>query len=194
MYGYRYGRGRFFYPGELGELLLAMLSVYAVFLSMAGFIFTPRHLLYIFILSFLVYVPHEMAHKFTALHYGYPARFKLILEYFLLTLISAIPLIPIKIIVPGTVLIYSFGPINKEENGIIAAAGPATNIVIGLASLAYALAFRAPIAVILAQISGWIAFFNLLPFGPLDGRKIASWSIPVWLVLMGFSVYLSFFI
>ncbi len=192
MYGYTQRRP-FFYPREIPELALAILSVYAVFLSMAGFTLSPLWMLYIFVLSFLVYVPHEMAHKFTALHYGYPARFKLIPEYFALTLISAIPFVPIKIIVPGTVLIYTFGPIDKAKNGIISAAGPLTNLVIGYAALAYGLLGH-PLAVTLAQISGWIAFFNLIPFGPLDGRKIASWSIPVWLVLLGASVYLSFFI
>ncbi len=186
-------RRSFFFPGELAELTLAIIAVYAVFLSMTGFTLNPKWLIYIFILSFLVYVPHELAHKFTALHYGYPARFKLITEYFLLTLISAIPLIPIKIIVPGTVLIYTFGPIDRVKNGIISAAGPVTNIVIGFAALAYGLMGH-PLAISLATISGWIAFFNLLPFGPLDGRKIASWNIPVWLALMGASVYLSFFI
>lgn len=181
-------RRALFYPGELAELALATLAVYLVFLSLSGFWLNPRYLFFTFLLSFLAYVPHELAHKFTAMYYGIPARYKLIKEFFLLTLVSAIPLMPIKIIVPGTVLVYMYWPVSKETNGMISAAGPITNLLIGLA----ALIFRGPYARVLAEISGWIAFFNLIPFGPLDGKKVLEWNGLIWLTLFAFSLYLAF--
>jgi Zn-dependent protease len=33
-----------------------------------------------------------------------------------------------------------------------------------------------------ARINTWLALFNLIPFGPLDGAKIMSWDKKVWLV------------
>lgn len=181
-------RSVWFYPGELAELTLATLAVYLVFLSMTGWWLNTRYLIYVFLLSFLAYIPHELAHKFTAMYYGLPARYKLIKGLFLLTLVSAIPFMPIKIIVPGTVLIYIAWPVSKETNGVISAAGPITNLLIGLA----ALVVGGPFSRALAEISGWIAFFNLIPLGPLDGKKILEWSGLIWLTLFAFSAYLAF--
>ncbi len=181
---YTYPRFRF-YRGELLELALATLAVYAVFLSELGWFISLRLALYIFLLSFLVYVPHELAHKFSALYFGYPARFKLIPEFFILTLVST--LLPFKIIVPGTVLITAFS-VTRRTMGVISAMGPSTNLVIALASMAVG----GPYARVLADISAWIAFFNLIPFGPLDGKKVLDWNPILWILLIALSGFMAF--
>jgi len=33
-----------------------------------------------------------------------------------------------------------------------------------------------------AYINTWLALFNLIPFGPLDGAKIFRWNKGLWLV------------
>lgn len=176
--------GQIFYPREVQELTLSTLTVFAV---LAGEYFYPFYspniiqFLRLLTLAFVIYVPHELAHKFTAQYYGYPARFSIVWEFFILTLISAIPVIPIKFIAPGTVYIYttSFG-IDRRTNGIISAAGPTTNILLGLVGLIAG----GPFAKTVMNFSGWIAFFNLLPIGPLDGRKVLQWNIAVWATLL----------
>ena len=35
------------------------------------------------------------------------------------------------------------------------------------------------------KINLWLAFFNMLPFGPLDGKKIMAWNFGVWALLTG---------
>jgi len=35
-----------------------------------------------------------------------------------------------------------------------------------------------------AQINTWLAVFNLIPFGPLDGAKIIGWSKGAWLIAL----------
>jgi len=41
------------------------------------------------------------------------------------------------------------------------------------------------------QITLLLAGFNMLPFGPLDGRKIRAWSTPVWAVVAVPSILLA---
>jgi Zn-dependent protease len=33
-----------------------------------------------------------------------------------------------------------------------------------------------------ARINIWLALFNLIPFGPLDGAKILKWNKGIWLI------------
>jgi len=177
-----------FYPREIIELFLSTLAVFLVF---AGEYF-PRSILeglVIFFLSFIIYVPHELAHKFVAQHFGYPARYSINPEMFFLTLLSAIPYIPIKFIAPGAVYIYAI-MIDKETNGIISIAGPATNIFLGLV----ALIGGGPLGVYIASLNGWIAFFNLLPIGPLDGLKVMRWNMPLWLIFLAISFWMGFLV
>jgi Zn-dependent protease len=45
------------------------------------------------------------------------------------------------------------------------------------------------------SINGWLALFNLIPFGVLDGAKILQWNGIVWLVtaiIAGVMVFMSF--
>ncbi len=165
-----------FYPREVQELTLATLAVFAVLVGQYFYALNPLNVLRLLALAFLIYVPHELAHKFTAQYYGYPARYSILWEFFLITLLSAIPLVPIKFIAPGTVYIYTGAGITRRENGIISAAGPATNILLGVVGLIAGGQFASTIV----NYSGWIAFFNLLPIGPLDGRKVLDWNIAVW--------------
>jgi Zn-dependent protease len=35
-----------------------------------------------------------------------------------------------------------------------------------------------------AQVNTWLAIFNLIPLGPLDGAKILGWNKGAWLVAL----------
>jgi Zn-dependent protease len=67
-------------------------------------------------------------------------------------------------------------------------AGPVLNLLEGAAFGIAGLAlntrpgFHAAVVflVLLAFINGWFATFNLLPFGPLDGRKVLRWDTTLW--------------
>ncbi|PSP52744.1 metalloprotease, partial [Halobacteriales archaeon QH_3_68_24] len=39
-----------------------------------------------------------------------------------------------------------------------------------------------------------LAGFNMIPFGPLDGRKVLSWSLPVYLLVAVPSIGLAAFV
>jgi Zn-dependent protease len=146
----------------------------------------------LFTASFLM---HELAHKITAQRYRLWAEFRLTLWGALITLVSIIsPLF--KIISPGAVMI-SGGFVDRKIMGKTAIAGPLTNIVIA-AILGVVVFFMldpliAYIAAYTAFINAFLAVFNLIPFGIMDGFKVFWWNKLVWALAFTASVGLVIF-
>ncbi len=155
------------------------------------------------IAAFLASIPHELAHKYSAVRLGCYARYILSPVGLLITLVSAIPYLPIRFLMPGYVVVSSpyYDPvINKRVNGIVSYAGPLVNIVLGVASilayhflipwlihvygLSYWIIVLAWFLVVNTQINGWVAIFNLLPIPPLDGSKIIAWKPLIWIIMI----------
>ncbi len=138
--------------------------------------------------SFLI---HEMAHKVTAQRSGLWAEFRLTTWGFVLTFISVFT--PFRLISPGAVMIA--GPAKRDEVGKISIAGPIINIAFSLAALAAAsVTSSLPYFVLLlwiASFNAFIAVFNLIPFGILDGFKIYSWNKKVWVLAFAASAALT---
>ena len=134
---------------------------------------------------------HEMAHKFTAQRRGLWAEFRLTLWGAVLTLVSIIsPLF--KIIAPGAVMIS--GAAGIREMGKISLAGPVTNISLSAGFLGLAVFAPSDIAWVFflsALLNGFMAVFNLIPFGIFDGFKIFSWDKKVWSVAFAVSLALT---
>jgi len=131
---------------------------------------------------------HEIAHKYIGQKFGYWSEFRMYPQGLLFALFLGV-VAGIVFAAPGAVQI--FGTPNKEEMGKIAAAGPTTNIVLCMifAGIWYfSVGIIATISFFIAYINMFLAFFNLLPFGPLDGRKIFRWKIEVWGLLIGINV------
>jgi len=140
--------------------------------------------------SFLI---HEMAHKITAQRCGLWAEFRLTTWGFVITLISVFT--PIRLISPGAVMIA--GPAKKDDIGKISIAGPTINLAISLTSIIAAnLTTSLPYYVLfllIASFNAFIAVFNLIPFGILDGFKIYSWNKLVWAVAFAASAALTIY-
>jgi Zn-dependent protease len=130
---------------------------------------------------------HEIAHKMVAVHYGQAAAFRA--DYRMLGFAIVGALVGFLFAAPGAVV--HRGRITVKQNGLIALAGPVTNLllsVVFLVPFAAAIAsggegFLWEVARRGLQINLLLAGFNMLPFGPLDGRKIRAWSTPVWAVV-----------
>jgi Zn-dependent protease len=133
------------------------------------------------------FIIHELAHKAVAQHYGLWAEFRLDRFGAVLTLLSAVS--PLKVIAPGAVVIA--GDTSYDRVGRTAAAGPITNILLAvlLLALAQVVRFSGLTEAMLAgaAINAFMALFNLIPFGVLDGLKIFRWNKPVWLALFAMS-------
>lgn len=152
--------------------------------------------------AIIAMIPHELAHRWSARKMGCYSRYVLDPTGLLLTLITAIPFIPFKIIMPGYTLVVShqYDPLeNKRINGVVSLAGPITNIL--FASISYFAVvlclkqsicswFALNFAYWSALLNSWVAFFNLLPIPPLDGSKIISWKPILWILSFGFSIIL----
>ena len=147
------------------------------------------------------FIFHELGHKFVAMHYGYYAEYELWPTGLLIALVSSF--FGFIFAAPGAVVIYSNG-MEKKTNGLISIAGPIVNIILGLifflilGSLGDFIytetgAIVYLICVLGTRINFFLAAFNLLPIPPLDGSKVMSWSVPVWLITFAIAVILVLF-
>lgn len=116
---------------------------------------------------------HELAHKVVAIRFDQIAEFRA--DYGMLALAVGAGLAGFLFAAPGAV--YHRGRVTLRQNGLIAVAGPLTNVGIAVAFLpllaAPALERAAQLGI---TINLLLAGFNMLPFGPLDGRTVLSWS------------------
>ena len=162
---------------------------------------------------------HEMAHKFVALHFGYWAEYRANMMGLALAIVMAFG--GFLFAAPGAVMIRkldapqeyymqdSFGQEEqrsreKKEMLWISLAGPMTNIVLSiLFFLVFLLVSREAGSDLWVQaayfalfINLTLAAFNMLPFGPLDGKKIFDSNRLVWAlvgvptILVALPVYL----
>jgi Zn-dependent protease len=119
---------------------------------------------------------HELAHKVVAIRYGQVAEFRA--DYTMLGLALAAALVGFLFAAPGAV--YHSGRITPRESAGIAVAGPLTNVVLAALFLPLFLltsdGFVHSAGQLGVTLNAVLAGFNMIPFGPLDGRKVLRWS------------------
>ncbi|MCW4019243.1 MAG: hypothetical protein NWF00_11295 [Candidatus Bathyarchaeota archaeon] len=182
----------YFSPKEIKHLIIGGLLVVAVGFSFGiGAIWNAALAIQLGVLAGLLilsFFTHEIAHKVTAQKNGMWAEFRLTTWGALMTLLTLI--LPFKLISPGAVMIA--GPSRLDVIGKVSIAGPITNIVLASAFLG---ATQSPtpyawIFVVGAFLNAFIAVFNLIPFGILDGFKIYSWNKMIWAAAFAVAVAL----
>ena len=130
------------------------------------------------------FVAHEMAHKIVAQRSGFWAEFRMWPIGLVLSLVTAF--IGFLWGAPGATVVGGMGPADRTNWGRTSLAGPLTNV--GFAAVFYGLCLATvgPLPtlafwlLLLAYINAWFGTFNLIPIGPLDGRKVLSWSPRTW--------------
>ena len=138
---------------------------------------------------------HELSHKLTARRFGLWAEYRMFPAGLLFALILGI-FFGFVVAAPGVVNVW--GGARRFEFGRIALAGPLANLVIGTLALVGYLhvgidTLHGSILGFVAMINIFLAFFNLLPFGPLDGKKVIAWNSVVWAVVIFYSFALLMF-
>ncbi len=134
---------------------------------------------------------HELAHKVVAVRFGQIAAFRA--DYGLLALAVASGLAGFLFAAPGAV--YHRGHITDRQNGLVAVAGPVTNLALAvgfLVPLFLTGGLVAEIAQLGVLVNVFLGAFNMLPVGPLDGRTVLDWHpvpfVGVLLVAVGFGL------
>jgi Zn-dependent protease len=136
------------------------------------------------------FVLHELAHKVVAQRYGHWAEFRAQFGGLGLTVLVA-AFTKFLFAAPGAVLIQ--GRVTPRENGLISLVGPGMNLLI--AAVCYPLAWSTDTEALQPTIFGGIAMvnavlclFNLVPIGPLDGRKVWAWSKVAYLLALAVAI------
>ncbi len=186
----------YFSPKELKHLGIAALLVVGVGLSAGLYIgYSGMSVMLVLAASATIlatsFFVHEIAHKVTAQRRGLWAEFRLTTWGAVMTLVFMVLPTPFKLISPGAVMIS--GSTSTEEIGRISIAGPLTNIVLSTMLLAAFLIPGSYSAILLlgALLNGYIALFNLIPIGILDGFKIFNWNKKIWALTFGASIVLT---
>ena len=149
------------------------------------------------------FILHELGHKFVSMKYGYWAEFKLWPQGLIFALLTSF--FGFVFAAPGAVYTYA-NYMTDEINGKISIAGPIVNIILALIFLATAITFYPSafysetstliflICSVGYSVNSFLAVFNLLPIGNLDGSKVLNWNFGIWIVtiaIAGFMTYLS---
>jgi Zn-dependent protease len=180
--------------GKFSQKEILELSVATVALAIALFnLFFrnlgPGYFLLALLFSALSFIPHELAHRFTAGYMNTRAKFELFPLGVALAIISSF--FGFIFAAPGAVRLYSreeerYGLVITEltprQLALIAMAGPLFNIIFGLLFLTLGKFF--PPAIFGAKLNFFLAFFNLIPVQPLDGAKAILWRTKYWFVLI----------
>ncbi|MGA2162658.1 MAG: peptidase M50 [Methanoregula sp.] len=149
------------------------------------------------IVVFFGFILHEMAHKFTAIKYGFWAEFRKD-NMMLLVAVALASLVGVVFAAPGATMIYNTRAdgrmISREENGKISAAGPITNLILcipfaglllyGGLSSGFSSNLFTLVGVVGLQVNAMIAAFNMLPVSVLDGRKVLAWNPVLFAILI----------
>ena len=128
------------------------------------------------------FVFHELSHKFVAQRYGFWAEFRMWPMGLVLALVTS--LIGFVFAAPGATYISGLN-ISRSENGKISLAGPVVNVAIAAFFLPFYF-YGGPLWDIVGyiglQVNTFLALFNLLPIGPLDGAKVFRWNTLIWVL------------
>ena len=145
----------------------------------------------------LGFVLHELGHRFVARRFDCVAGYEMWPVGLVMAL--AFSLFGVVIAAPGAVMIrpkMAFGyyvRLDKRKLGLISVTGPAMNLCLAVAFLGLysqysTVDFWKEVFALGALINAWLAGFNLIPFGPFDGKKILDWNKMIWVITLAVAV------
>lgn len=172
---------------EVKELLYATVMLSVAFSILFGG-FSVNALLFLpmmFLVMIFSFVIHELSHKFMAQKYKYHAEFRA--NKGMLWISVALSFFGFIIAAPGAV--HFFGQHDPKKTGIIAYAGPFSNLVIAIICFGTGILFlglpfltKFSILYLVYFINAVLAVFNMLPLPRFDGAKIWAWNKTIFII------------
>jgi Zn-dependent protease len=186
---------------ELFKAWAGSTLAYAIFQTGANQLLTREfatNLVIAAIVCGLAFVLHELAHRVVARGYGAQAHFIANNGWLLISIVLAFA--GVFIAAPGAV--WHRGYLSARQSGLIALAGPVTNLVLSVVFLLGLIAFVVlrlpfPDAVystlyIGFKFNAFLGLFNMIPAGPFDGAKVLAWNWQVFAVTVAVGILLTF--
>jgi len=185
---------------ELKDLVTsAVLLALAFGIALSGGLrafFEPRSLIIASAMALvsvsLGFVLHEMGHRIVARRFGLFAEYTMWPTGLMLALICS--LFGFVFAAPGAVMIYpgadarGRAALTSEKAGLVSIAGPTLNICLAVVFLLLNMAYPMLLFPLGMRNNTWLAIFNLIPFGPLDGAKILRWNKRAWLATIAVGI------
>jgi Zn-dependent protease len=144
---------------------------------------------------------HELAHRVVARRFGAEAHFVADDRWLLISI--GVAFLSFFIAAPGAV--WHRGLLTPRQSGLIALAGPVTNLALALLFWLGLVVLPSDLWIINGSVSGvdlimrvgyninaWLGLFNLIPAGPFDGAKVLAWDWRVLAVTAAVAVVLVF--
>ncbi len=176
---------------EFKDIFIAVIALSFVF-SYPEAIFNPVFFMFSLFAVGIAFMGHELSHRYVARKLGYWAEFRLWNQGIIFALFLAIATGGgFVFAAPGAVVFsspYVFKNPSRQDVGRIGIAGVVFNIVLMYAFLGLNFIYPNPVLALAAFVNGWLAAFNLIPFGPLDGTKVLSWNKLAWAGALGLAV------
>ena len=175
---------------EIKDLIISTIVVALIFSS-----FSLELLPITILIVILVFISHELAHKFAAMRYGFSAEYRKWNTGLILGLILSV--FGGGFAAPGAVHITPFNRkkfafrvarITQKEYGKISLAGPLANIIVGIVAVIANFYYPMTLLILIARISLFLSLFNLIPFPPLDGFKVYRWDRRIWAIAFAISL------
>jgi Zn-dependent protease len=182
---------------ELRDILVSWLVLSLAFTILFRVFSIESFLMFLFIIGFSI-ITHEFAHRQVAKRLRFDAKYKVWPFGLLLALLSSFA--GFLFAAPGVVYIsprFVFHESRerlREANFKISAAGPGTNLILGLIFIILLSQFELQLFYFAAYINIWLAIFNLIPFPSLDGSKIFSYNTKYWGIMMISAIILFIFL
>ncbi len=171
---------------EIQDLIVSIVVLAIIFSR-----FQPGLFLETLFIIVVVFVLHELSHKYLAQKYGFEAEYKIWFFGLMLGILTALVSGGALVFAaPGAVFInpvarrgfaFTVAKLSQKQYGKISLAGPLVNIAIGIAFVLLNFSYPSNILLRTAGISFFLGFFNLFPVAPLDGSKIIAWNKTVWI-------------
>ena len=187
---------------ELRDIAISM-AVLCIVFSFPESLSDPFFLLRALLAVGVGFIGHELSHKFAAIRQGFWSEYRMWPQGLVMALLLAAATGGSFIFAaPGAVYFQpdAYRRPKKAQLVRIGMAGITFNIAVMWLALAASLAAgwlavpaAAALFIYVAIVNGWLAIFNLIPFGGLDGQKLLALDRGKWALLLvaGFAGFIA---